>query len=215
VPSDKPLKSDPFGTVRLVCEGGVRAVVRDPHHAPRWARWLARRLAAREAAALETLGAMRGVPALLGFEDGVVRRSFLDGEPMHVAQPRSRLYFLRALRLLIAVHRRGVAHNDLAKEPNWICMPHDEPAIVDFQVATISRRRGRLFRMLAHADLRHLMKHKRTYLPDRLTARQLHMLEHPPLPTLLWRHTVKPVYLWITRGLLGWRERPGPGERAW
>src|SRR5690606_34464229 len=99
------------------------------------------------------------------------------------------------------------------KEANWLCTPAGRAALVDFQAAVISRRRGRLFRALAREDLRHLLKHKRTYLPDRLTARQRALLAHRgPLATT-WSVLVKPPYRSVTRVLLGWPERLGRHER--
>ena len=101
---------------------------------------------------------------------------------------------------------------DLAKEANWLAFG-DVPGLVDFQLAVRSRRRGLWFRYLAHEDLRHLLKHKRTYLPGSLTARQRRMLATPPWPTLLWQSGWKPVYRAFTRHVLGWRDRVGPIER--
>jgi hypothetical protein len=143
----------------------------------------------------------------------VLRRSALPGEPLFARAPPSRDFFVRALRLVRALHRAGVTHNDLAKEANWLCAPGDEPGLVDFQLAVRSRRRGFWFRYLAHEDLRHLLKHKRTYVPDSLTARQRRMLAARPWPTQLWRTGWKPAYHALTRGVLGWRNRAGPTER--
>ena len=111
------------------------------------------------------------------------------------------------------MHRRGIAHCDLAKEPNWLVTPTGAPALVDFQLALIAPRRGRLLRMLAREDLRHLLKHKRTYCPERLTARERAILEHRGITSRLWMATVKPVYWFITRRLLGWADREGAGDR--
>ena len=207
------LKADSLGTISLVVEDGVATVVRDASAASRWARRIARMLAAREAAALRALEGVEGVPVLVRSHAGVVQRSYIAGEPLHVARPRTRAYFAQALKLLVAIHRRGVVHNDLAKEANWLCTPGGGPAIVDFQVAVSAKRRGKLFRCLAHDDLRHLLKHKRTYVPEALTARQRALLQHPSLLARAWRAVVKPPYIWITRYGLGWPERRGPAER--
>jgi hypothetical protein len=67
--------------------------------------------------------------------------------------------------------------------------------------------------MLAHGDLRHLLKHKRQYLPGHLTARQRAILAQPSPLSRIWRATVKPVYLFVTRRLLGWSDREGAGDR--
>jgi hypothetical protein len=88
------------------------------------------------------------------------------------------------------------------------------PAFIDFQIAWVAPRRSALFRLLAYEDLRHLLKHKRTYLPGRLTARQRAILARPSPPSRLYRRTVKPVYLFVTRRLMGWADREGAGDRG-
>jgi hypothetical protein len=211
---DRVLKADSFGTITFSPrEGDAAEIVRDSRAALRSVRRLAGWLAAREAAALRALRGVEGVPRLIGFEHGVLRRSFMAGEPMHVAKPCSREYFASALKLVAALHRHGIAHNDLAKEPNWLCTPGGRAAIVDFQLAIVSRRRGKLFRVLAREDLRHLLKHKRTYSPGSLTARQRRLLAHPSLLARCWRTAIKPGYVLVTRRVLGWPERTGPAER--
>jgi predicted Ser/Thr protein kinase len=210
------LKSDALGTTRLVHAGAAAYVERDTRTARSSVRWLARRLAAREAAALAALAGVEHVPQLLAFDGAVVRRTFLPGLPLHDAPPPSRAYFVRALRLLRLLHRAGVAHNDLAKEANWLVAPGERCAIVDFQLATTiagSPARTAHFRRRAYEDLRHLLKHKRTYRPEALTQRQRSVLARPTAATRLWRVLVKPLYLFTTRRVLGWPERAGPAER--
>jgi RIO-like serine/threonine protein kinase len=209
----RDLKHDALGTTRLVERGSTQIVERDTRTARLAVRWLARWLAAREAAALTALAAIDCVPKLLEFDGAIVRRSYVPGAPLYEAPPRSPLYFVNALRLLRALHRAGVAHNDLAKEANWLVSPGDTAGIVDFQLAICSRTRGRWFRRRAYEDLRHLLKHKRTYLPHRLTARQLRVLARPALGARLWRAVAKPAYRFVTRRLLRWSERSGPIER--
>lgn len=207
------LKSDLFGTVRLVAESGRQLVVRDTGDARWWLAPLARWLCRREARALAALDSLPGVPRLVVAERGILRREWIDGRPMHAARPRNEAYFRAARRLLSAMHRRGVAHCDLAKEPNWLVTATGAPALVDFQLALVAPRRGRLFRMLGREDLRHLLKHKRTYCPGRLTARERRMLAQPAVTSRLWRATGKPLYLLVTRRLLGWSDREGAGDR--
>src|SRR3546814_17659449 len=73
---------------------------------------------------------------------------------------RSPMYYRDGLRLLARLHRRVIVHNDLAKEPNWLVCADGRPALVDFQIAWTRGRRGRLFRLLAREDLRHMLKHR-------------------------------------------------------
>jgi hypothetical protein len=91
------------------------------------------------------------------------------------------------------MHHRGVAHNDLAREPNWLVTPEGMPALIDFQLAWCDASRGRLFRLMAREDLRHLLKHKRSYCPERLTARQRRLLAEPTLLARAWRRSLQPL----------------------
>ena len=207
------LKSDLFGSVSRDGERGREFVLRDTASARWWLAWLARRLCRREAQALARLDGIIGTPRLVAVGPGGLRREWIEGRPMQVAQPRNADYYRAARRLVSALHRRGVAHNDLAKESNWLVTPTGQPAVVDFQLALVSRRRGRLFRSLAREDLRHLLKHKRSYCPDRLTARERRILARPAAISRLWMATGKPVYTFITRRLLGWADREGAGDR--
>lgn len=122
-------------------------------------------------------------------------------------------YHHALLALVSRLHFHGIVHNDLAKEPNYLVQPDGSPGLVDLQLARAFRRRGAWFRLHAREDLRHVLKHKRTYLEQRLTPRELAILANPSLPARLWRRTGKKVYLWITRGLLGWSDREGAGDR--
>ena len=203
-----------FGQVSLIdADGGGRHVLRDLRAAHGWTRWLARYLARREVRALSRLAGTPGVPRLLATTRDSVQREYLDGQPMQVAQPRDAAYFKAALLLLRRLHRRGVAHNDLAKEPNWLVRVDGSPALVDYQLASVSERRGPWFRALAHDDLRHMLKHKRSYLPDRLSARERRILARRSWVSRAWMASVKPVYRFVTRRLLHWSDREGAGDR--
>lgn len=205
------LKSDTFGTIS---RDGDR-VIRDTRSAASWARWLARYLLERERRALARLGRsnIEGIPALLASDGDTLTRGWIEGAPMQLAMPRNPGYFCAALRLLRRLHAAGVLHNDLAKETNWLVTPDGRPALVDFQLASI-RKRTALSRSRGHDDLRHLLKHKRTYLPERLTQREKRVLARRSLLSRLWMATGKKVYLLITRRILGWRDREGAGDRT-
>jgi len=213
-----PLKRDLFGEVRRICleqDGGlVECVQRDTTLAARGLGWLARRLAAREARALQALRGVTGVPRLVSWDGRRLVRSWLPGLPMQAAGGVDRQYFREALGLLRRLHAAGLVHNDLAKEPNWLVTANGQPALVDFQLAMQPRYRGRLFRMLAHDDLRHLLKHKRTYCPQHLTARERAILARRSPLAAAWASTGKPVYRFVTRRMLGWADREGAGDRG-
>jgi hypothetical protein len=189
-------------------------IERDTRDARWWLRLAARRLAGREARALQAVRKVPGVPRLLDWDGRRLRRSWLDGRPMQDAQPRDPAYYREALRLVRRLHAAGIVHNDLAKEPNWLVAPDGSPAVVDFQLAMRPRYRGWRFRALAYDDLRHLLKHKRSYCPDSLSARQRSILARRSMPAALWMRSGKPAYRWVTRSLLGWSDREGAGDRG-
>lgn len=124
------------------------------------------------------------------------------------------MWFNAAARLLRRLHRAGVCHNDLAKEPNLIVLDDSRPAFIDFQLGWRSNHRGRLFRTAAREDIRHLLKHKRTYCPGSLTQRERNILASPSPLSRAWAGTVKPVYLFVTRRILGWADREGATDRG-
>jgi len=207
------LKKDLFGIIELRENDTGRSIRRDAGEAASSLRWLARRLLAREARALAALEGQRGFPQLISVSRTVLEREHLAGVPMQVGKPRDPAYFRAAAKLIRRMHRLGVVHNDLAKEPNFLVTPDGRPAVIDFQLAWHAPQRGRLFRVLAREDLRHLLKHKRTYCPGALTARERRILETPSVPARIWMRTGKPLYLFVTRRILGWRDREGAGDR--
>lgn len=209
----KILKRDLFGEVTLESGGDKPRVVRNAAASRWWTRWIARYLLRREAQALAALDGIEGVPALIRYDRDHLVRSYLDGQPLHVARPRDVNWFRDASSLLRHLHRAGVSHNDLAKEPNLLVLEDGSPGIIDFQLAAVSRKRSRLFRIAAYEDIRHLLKHKRTYRPDLLTGRERQILANPSPASRLWMGTVKPVYLFVTRRLFGWSDREGAADR--
>ncbi len=208
------LKKDMFGEIRQSVSGQEIVIERDVRTASPWLRWLARRLLQREAAALAALDGIDGIPDLISANRDLLTRAYLPGAPMHHARPRDPAYFAAALGLLRHMHRLGVVHNDLAKEPNILVREDGTPAFVDFQVAWFAPGRGRLFRALAGEDIRHLLKHKRSYCPGHLTRREHGILAKPSWLSRAWMLTVKPVYLFITRRLIGWADREGAQDRG-
>lgn len=209
----KLLKKDLFGEIRYLQTSAETCIVRDVSGAPAWTRWIARRLLQREARGLLAADGLTAVPELLRLERNSLHRGYIAGDPMQVAKPRDRQYYRQALRLLRQLHRAGIVHNDLAKEPNWLVQTDGSPALIDFQLSMHFQRRSRLFRSLAREDLRHLLKHKRTYLPQNLTAGNRSILANPGILARLWSAAGKPIYLFITRRILGWADREGTHER--
>ena len=116
----------------------------------------------------------------------------------------------QALRRL---HRAGICHNDLAKEQNWLRGSDGRAYVTDFQLAACFKTRSRLFRIAAYEDLRHLLKHKRSYAPEALTPKERKILARKSLVASIWLMTGKKVYRAITRGLFNFTDREGGGRR--
>ncbi len=208
------LKKDLFGEVWRESTPTGPVIRRDTQSARWWLRWLANALMRREATALLALEGLGNVPEIVAVGGNELTRSFIDGVPLHIGKPTDERYFVSAARLLRRLHQRGVAHNDLAKEPNLLVTGDGSAAFIDFQLAWHAPRRGRLFRIAAREDIRHLLKHKRNYRPDALTQRELRILATPSALSRAYMASVKPVYLFITRQLLGWSDREGASDRG-
>lgn len=211
--STRLLKKDLFGNVSLTELNGKPVIVRDCSGAPAWIRWLARWMLGRESAALALLEDVEGVPKLISADKGRLTRSYIAGEPLYRARTRDPAYYADVMRLVRRIHKAGVVHNDLAKEPNLLVDEHGRPALIDFQIAAFPRRRHRLFRIMGREDIRHILKHKRTYCAEHLTQREKQILQTPSFLSRLYRRTVKPVYMLVTRRILGWADREG-AERS-
>jgi hypothetical protein len=212
------LKRDAFSTIErgrfATHEGEVDAVLRRLDTVPWWAIPLARHLFARERRALALAGGLGVAPPLLHAGHQLLVRGFIDGVALHLAKPHGdRAYFRSAKAALRKLHRAGICHNDLAKEQNWLRGADGRAYVTDFQLAACFRSRGRLFRVAAYEDLRHLLKHKRRYAPDALTPAEHRVLARKSWPTRIWMATGKKVYYWITRGLFRFVDREGGGKR--
>lgn len=207
------IKHDHFGSISRVREAGGDRIRRDTGNASPGLRLLARLAAAREARALGALRGLAGVPALLSWDGRRLDRGWIEGAPMQDARPRDPAYFRAARRLVHAMHARGVAHNDLAKEANWLVTPQGQPAVVDFQIARVGAPRAPLMRLLMREDLRHLLKHKRSYCPERLTPVERRLLARRSWIARAWQATGKRVYILVARRILNWEDNEGRGRR--
>jgi hypothetical protein len=214
--SDVVLKRDVFSTIergRFRTDGGeVDAVLRRLDQVPWWSRIFAHALFRRERRALALARPLGVAPPLLFAGRRLLVRGWIDGVPLHIAKPYGdTAYFRSAKTVLRSLHRAGIAHNDLAKEQNWL-YANGRAFVTDFQLAGCFRRRGPLFRLACYEDLRHLLKHKRNYVPDALTAAERRVLGRKTLINRIWMSTGKKIYYAITRGL-NVTDREGRGLR--
>jgi predicted Ser/Thr protein kinase len=216
--SDVVLKRDVFSTIERgrfrTPQGEVDAVLRRTDEVPWWSWPLARHLFARESRALQRATPLKIAPSLLFSGRRELVRGWIDGVALHIAKPQGdHTYFRSAKAVLRRLHRAGIVHNDLAKEQNWLRGADGRCYLTDFQLAFCFSRRSRLFRVLAYEDLRHLLKHKRRYLPEALTPAELRVLARKSWFTRIWMATGKKVYRAITRGIFNFTDREGGGPR--
>ena len=212
------LKRDVFSSVERgrfrTPEGEVDAILRRIDQVPWWSYLLARHLFRRERHALAVARDVNVGPPLLWGGRRALVRGFIDGVALHLVKPTGNVaYFRSAKQALRRLHRAGVCHNDLAKEQNWLVGRDGHAYLTDFQLATCFKRRSRLFRILAYEDLRHLLKHKRSYAPAALTSKERQILARKSMVASLWLMTGKKVYRAVTRGLFNFTDREGGGRR--
>jgi hypothetical protein len=212
------LKRDVFSTVERgrfrTADGEVDAVLRRLDQVPWWSYLVARHLFERERRALTRARDLGVGPQLLWGGRSALVRGFIDGVALHLAKPYGdRAYFQSAKRALHRLHRAGICHNDLAKEQNWLRGSDGRAYLTDFQLAACFNRQSRLFRIAAYEDLRHLLKHKRTYAPDLLTPCERKILARKSVVARTWLMTGKKVYRAITRGVFNFTDREGGGRR--
>jgi serine/threonine protein kinase len=212
------LKRDVFSTVergRFRSDAGeVDAVLRRLDEVPWWSSLLARHLFARERRALALARDLDVGPKLLWAGRQALVRGFIDGVALHLAKPRGdAVYFRSARQALHRLHRARICHNDLAKEQNWLRGSDGRAYVTDFQLAACFKSRSRLFRIAAYEDLRHMLKHKRSYAPEALTPSERKILARKSFVASVWLATGKKVYQAITRGLFDFTDREGGGRR--
>ncbi|TBR08592.1 MAG: serine/threonine protein kinase [Lysobacter sp.] len=208
------LKADSFGRIALMRDAAGMFIRRDLRHVPLWlwlpAWWLAR----REARGLRAVAGLDAVPQLRDWTGRRLDRSYMAGAAMYQRPPHGDIaYFREARHLLQRLHRRGLAHNDLAKEANWLVLDDGRPAVIDFQLASHGHARSRWIRLLAREDLRHLLKHKRTYCPQAITPVERRVLRRHSWVRQAWFATGKPAYRFVTRRLLKWEDNEGQGPK--
>jgi serine/threonine protein kinase len=212
------LKADTFGRVELL-DGPRGLVVRRVACGGRipGSRAVAHLLMRRERRALERLSGVASVAELVDLpeysaapgENGshpvprdVLLRSWLEGEPLYAVQELPEDFFERLEDLVQELHDRGVCHNDLHKEPNVLVRPDGRPALVDFQLASCHRTRGRKFRTRATEDLRHVAKHRETYAVGTGIASVTRVPRRRSFIAATWMRCGKPVYNLVKRRLL-------------
>lgn len=210
------LKRDVFSETR------VGYFVDNPHQkiirrvvtaSPKWSRPLAWILARREIRALKNVRGLEGVPQLIAVDKDGLYRTWSEGTPLHLARPNTKEFYLSALKILRNLRRMGITHNDLAKPQNWLMTGEGKASIIDFQLASVHKKRGAFYRYFAYEDFRHLIKQKKSFAPALLTPTEKRILKNRSWPSRLWLATGKRVYNFITKDMFKWSDGDGTGDR--
>ncbi len=217
---DTVLKRDVFSTVergtwRAADGRDYPAVRRRWNEVSPWFALLAAILAGRESHALAQVTRTGVTTPLLAVGNRFLVRGWIEGVPLQIARPHGDLAFFHSAKAALrALHGAGFAHNDLAKQQNWLRGADGEAWLTDFQLALPISRRSRIGRVLAYEDLRHLLKHKRTYCPEALTPKERAVLARKSVFARVWMATGKKVYRFVTRRLMSYSDTEGRGPRV-
>lgn len=121
----------------------------------------------KEFEAYQRLEGLPGVPACHGMVDGrFLVIEYIRGTPYREADWTDReQWFEKFLKLLNSIHERGVSHGDLKSKSNIMVTEDEQPCVIDFGTAFVSRPgfhplNNWLFRHARQMDINAWVKHK-------------------------------------------------------
>jgi hypothetical protein len=164
---------------------------------PLWlaGRWLVR----REVRFHGKLADLPNIPRVLAtFGDIAFVREFVPGQPLAANLPIPDGFFDHLQRLIDQLHRRGIAYVDMNKRSNILLGEDGQPHLFDFQISWDRNRSpisGWWLRRFQREDLYHLLKHKRRFRPDELTADEQRISMQPSRLIRLHRTIARPYFL--------------------
>jgi serine/threonine protein kinase len=128
-------------------------------------RWMIR----REYEVYRRIDGTSGVPRCFGLINGdQLVLEFIEGEPLRLTDnelTEREEFFAALLKLILAIHRAGVAHSDLKRKENILVTDKGEPTLIDFGSAMLRKDSGGiwnrlLFGLACQIDLNAWIKHK-------------------------------------------------------
>lgn len=176
---------------------------------------LAALLARHEADIYERLDGLPGIPRLVARpRPDAFLREFVEGETVRDSNRVPDGFFASLEEVLRAVHARGVAYVDLAKEENSIVGADGRAWLIDFQVslARVGPLRA-LVPRFQREDLYHLSKMRLRRRPDEATEEDRRRVAGRSHLARLHRATVKKAYNLLTRYLVTRWSGAGEGRR--
>jgi RIO-like serine/threonine protein kinase len=176
---------------------------------------LAALLARHEAGILDRLAGVPGIPRMTARpRPDAFLREFVEGETVRDTERVPDGFFASLEEVLRAVHARGVAYVDLAKEENVIVGADGRAWLIDFQVSVA--REGPLRPLVGRfqrEDLYHLSKMRLRRRPDEATGEDRRRVAGRSRLARLHRATVKKAYNLLTRHLVKRWSGAGEGRR--
>ena len=172
-------------------------------------------MARHEADLYELLAGIPGIPRLAGRpRPDAFLREFVEGETVRDTAVLPPGFFDSLEGVLRAIHGRGVAYVDLAKEENVIAGADGRAWLIDFQVSIARRGPLRPFvGMLQKEDLYHLSKMRLGRAPGEATEEDRRRVAGRGRLGRLHRATVKRAYNILTRYLVKRWSGAGEGKR--
>lgn len=224
------LKHDSFAATALYQGPAGKIIAKFNRQAPMLGvpmRWLGRALGRREAAVLQRLAGLEGIPQHAGEVriDGkpapyATAHHYIEGHPLADGERVDDAFFPTLVQLLQKVHERGVAHVDLNKRENILVGDDGKPHLIDYQIhfALSPRWPGNslpfrlMLRLLQRSDDYHLLKHRVRLRPDQLPEGMRDMKALRPWWIRAWRYIATPWREGRRRVLVALRVRSGKGR---
>ena len=179
-------------------------------------RWAGRRLRERERRAYETLRDLPNVPRLIDGDatDTGLIHAYVEGEPLHEGARVPDGFFAEFLAIVETMRERGIAYVDTNKPSNVLLGIDGRPHLFDFQISFNAARwwppflaRG-LLDLFYRGDVYHVLKLKRRFRPDQITADNVARLADGRPGQGLHRAILTP-YRRVRRTVLGWMQQRG------
>ena len=146
-----------------------------------------------------------GIPGILRVlarpADNVFIREYVEGISLPRAPAQNRPFYDRLMAIALALHERGITHNDLHKEANVIVTGEGNPVVIDFQLSLSFGKGTALFRLLSRFDRYHLLKNRRHRRGGDLTPEEQVFFDETTAFRRLHRTLVKKPMNLMTRRL--------------
>ena len=186
------------GSVYFYSNGDLRLIIK--HAKGVIFKWVRQIMIRREHGIYRRLEGLPGIPRCYGLLAGqYLLLEFIDAPNVRHILLKDREAFLdRLLKLILAMHERGVVHADLKRKDNILVLNREEPYLVDFAMAVARKAPWRLFNRFAFGFWRKLdlnawlkLKYGRDFAGMSVQDRVYHQ---PTIIEHVWRRVGKPLH---------------------